>query len=138
MAPLLIPRTLLDICMSLHWGGALNVNTAVASRKRRGRGLYETLGKALATAQAEQRSWSQELSCFLLSYRTSPHSSTKFPPAQLLFNRQVRGKLPVLNTKSNVINRHREARRNDAKQKQLAKQYADTRRHTKPSGIKRR
>ena len=42
----------------------------------------------------------------------------------------------MLNTKSNVINRHREARRNDAKRKQLAKRYADTRRRTKPSGIK--
>ena len=94
------------------------------------------LSKALVTAQAEQCSWSQELSPFLLRYHTTPHSSTKVPPAQLLFNRQVRGKWPVLNTKLNVINRHREARRNDAKQKQLAKQYADTRRRTKPSGIK--
>ena len=42
----------------------------------------------------------------------------------------------MLNTKLNVINRHREARRNDTKQKQLAKQYADTRRRTKPSGMK--
>ena len=42
----------------------------------------------------------------------------------------------MLNTKSNVINRHREARRNDTKQKQLAKQYADARCRTKPSGTK--
>ena len=61
--------------------------------------FMKPLGRALATAQAEQCSWSQELSRFLLSYRTTPHSSTKFPPAQLLFNRQVRGKLPLLNTK---------------------------------------
>ena len=72
--------------------------------------FMKPLCKALTTVQAEQHSWSQELSRFLLSYRTTPHFSTKVPPAQLLFNRQVRGKLPVLNTKSNVINRHREAR----------------------------
>ena len=51
--------------------------------------FMKPLGKALATAQAEQRSWSQELSRFSLSYRTTPHSSTKVPPAQLLFNREV-------------------------------------------------
>ena len=98
--------------------------------------FMKPLGKASATAQAEQRSLSRELIRFLLSYRTTPHSSTKVLPALLLFNRQVRGKFPVLNTKWNVINRHREARRNDAKQKQLAKQFADTRRRTKPSGVK--
>ena len=98
--------------------------------------FMKPLGKASATAQVEQHSWSQELSRFLLSYHTTPHSSTKVPPTQFLFSRQVRGKLAVVNTKSNVINRHRETRRNDAKQKQLAKQYPDTRRRTKPSGIK--
>ena len=97
--------------------------------------FMKPLGKALATAQAEQPSWSQELSRFLLSYHTTLHSSTKGSTSSI-DNRQVRGKLPMLNKKSNVINRHREARRNDAKQKQLAKQHADTRRRTKPSGTK--
>ena len=82
------------------------------------------LGKAIRTAQAENRNWVQELSRFLLSYRTTQHSSTNIPPAQLLFNRPVRGTLPMLNPKAKVINRHKEAKSNDE------------RRHTKSSSLK--
>ena len=51
---------------------------------------------------------------FLLQYRTSPHSSTGVPPAELLFIRTVKGQLPVLHKTSNV-NRHKEARENEKK-----------------------
>ena len=56
----------------------------------------QPLRKALKTAHIENRPWQQELSSFLLLYRTTPHTSTNVPPAALLFNRTVRGKLPLL------------------------------------------
>ena len=94
------------------------------------------LGKAIKTAHSEHRNWTQELSRFLLSYRTTPHCSTKIPPAQLLFNRPVRGTLPMLNPKVKVVNRHKEARENDTKSKTKGREYANNRRQAKPSKLK--
>jgi hypothetical protein len=54
----------------------------------------------------------------------------------LLYNREIRGKLPTLPHYSKVINRHREAKQNDKEQKQRGKQYADSRRHTRTSKLR--
>ncbi|CAB4005816.1 uncharacterized protein K02A2.6-like [Paramuricea clavata] len=97
--------------------------------------FMKSLGKAIRTARAENRNWVQELSRFLLSYRTTPHSSTNIPPAQLLFNRPVRGTLPMLKPKAKVLNRHKEAKANDAKAKPKGRDYANERRHTKTSSL---
>jgi transposase InsO family protein len=67
--------------------------------------FMKPLGKAIRTARAENRNWVQELSRF----------STNIPPAQLLFNRPVRGTLPMLNPKTK------------------GRDYANERRHTKSS-----
>ena len=98
--------------------------------------FMKPLGKAIRTARAENRNWVQEISRFLLSYRITPHSSTNIPPAQLLFNRPVRGTLPMLNPKDKVLNRHKEAKMNDAKAKTRARDYANERRHAKQSNLK--
>ena len=97
--------------------------------------FMQPLGKALKTAQIQGRPWQQELHRFLLQYRTAPHSTTGVPPAELLFNRTVKGKLPILN-KRNVVNRHKQARENEALKQQYNKQYADNRRNAKQSDIK--
>ena len=52
----------------------------------------------------------------------------------MLFNRQVRGKLPCIE-RNIVINRHAEARENEAKSQSYHKQYADKRRNAKESTI---
>ena len=93
------------------------------------------LGKAIRTARVENRNWVQELSRFLLSYRTTPHSSTNIPPAQLLFNRPVRGTLPMLNPRDKVLNRHKEVKTNDVMAKTRARHYANERRHAKTSNL---
>ena len=93
------------------------------------------LGKALKTAKLGGCPWGQELQRFLLYYRTTPaHSTTGVPPAELLFNRTIRGKLPVL--KKRVVRRHGEAKERDEKRPSYNKQYADKRRHAKKSPIK--
>ena len=57
------------------------------------------------------------------------------PPAQLLFNRNIQGKLPTI-APSLIVNRHNEAQANQGKQRDKEKQYADNRRHVRPSNIK--
>ena len=94
----------------------------------------QPLGKVIQTAYLEGKVWRQEINRFLLQYRTTPHSVTKIAPCELLFNRQVRGKLPCIERKI-VINRHAEARENEAKSQSYHKQYADKRRNAKESTI---
>ncbi len=79
--------------------------------------FMKPLGKAIRTANVEGRPWGQELFKFLLTYRSTPHSTTKIPPAQLLYNQEIRGKLPSLPRNSKVIDRHNEARLNDEQQR---------------------
>ena len=98
--------------------------------------FMKPLGKAICTAVLENRKWKQELYRFLLNYRTTPHSTTKIPPAQLLSNRIVKGRLPLLPTKSCPVDRHDEARINDEKSKKKSKEYADAKRKVKESEIK--
>ena len=93
------------------------------------------LEKAIRTAHIERRPWQQELAKFLLNYRSSPHSTTKVPPAELLFNRPIRGKLPVLQNRSKVIDRHQEARDNQEANKRKNRYYANQRRHAKQSNF---
>ena len=57
--------------------------------------FMQGLRKVLQTAKIQNRPWRQKLSRFLLQYRTTPHSSTGVPPSELLFNRKIRGTLPV-------------------------------------------
>ena len=61
-------------------------------------GLVENINKpimkAIRTPQVEHRHWHHALYEFLMLYRATPHSSTKFSPSQLLFNRPIRTKLP--------------------------------------------
>ena len=94
----------------------------------------QPLEKAIQTAVLEGRVWRQEISRFLLQYRTTPHSVTKVAPCELLFNRQVRGKLPSIKRKI-VVDRHAEARENETKSQRYHKQYADKRRNAKGSTI---
>ena len=74
--------------------------------------FMQPLGKTLKTAHVEGRPWKQELNRFLLQYRTTPHCTIVVPPSELLFNRTVKGKIPVITIKK-VINQHKDARKNE-------------------------
>ena len=95
----------------------------------------KTLSKVLQTANLEERNWRQELQRFLLSYRATPHTTTKIAPSELLYNRKIRGFLPQLPTKR-VINKHREAKENIERSKARNKKYYDRKHHAKKSNIK--
>ena len=70
----------------------------------------QPLGEALKAAKVDGQPWKQELNRFLLQYRTTPHGTTGVPPSEILFNRAVKGKIPVI-TRKKVINRQKEPKK---------------------------
>ena len=56
-----------------------------------------TIEKSVRIAHSQGKNWKTELYRFLLDYRTTPHVTTGIAPADLLFNRQIRNRLPDSN-----------------------------------------
>ncbi|XP_028412197.1 uncharacterized protein LOC114535020 [Dendronephthya gigantea] len=56
-----------------------------------------TIEKSVRIAHSQGKNWKTELYRFLLDYRTTPHVTTGIAPTDLLFNRQVRNRLPDSN-----------------------------------------
>lgn len=86
--------------------------------------------RRLRIAQAMKLDWKRELLIFLLAYRTTPHSTTGVPPGNVLRGRNIRTKLPEqfhLNDE--------QMRDTDRYKKDIYKQYAHKRRHSKTSDI---
>ena len=96
--------------------------------KRQNRSLL----KVLRIAKAEKKNLWTELGKFLTAYRTTPHSSTGVTPAKLLFNREIRSKIPELRRSKYTDS---EARDKDAEKKQSRADYADEKRRAQESGI---
>ena len=65
---------------------------------RRNNGLVENFNrsvrKAVHVAQVQKKNWRTELYTFLLHNRATEHSTTGFTPARLLYNREIKTKLP--------------------------------------------
>ncbi|XP_012940972.1 uncharacterized protein K02A2.6-like [Aplysia californica] len=93
------------------------------------------LKKTVQSAHIEGKPWKQELYHFLRNYRATPHISTGVSPAEALFKRNIRVKLPQIDslmippTTDNDIHQH------DTNKKGAAKRYADDRRHAQNSDI---
>ena len=82
--------------------------------------------KQFAQHKLKEKNWKRELYRFLLNYQATPHLTTKHAPAQLLFNREIRTKLPSKFHK-NISELDEEVRENDKKAKQIMKENADRR-----------
>jgi len=90
--------------------------------------------KSMRIAHAEGRNWRTALIVYLFAYRTTPHSVTGKPPAELLFGRSIRSKLPEL--REMVVN-DEEMRDRDWKHKVQGQIYADQKRGAKESDIEK-
>ena len=52
-----------------------------------------TMKKVIRIADVERKPWKEELQKFLFQYRTTPHTVTGVPPAEMLMGRKLRNKL---------------------------------------------
>ena len=91
-----------------------------------------SLLKALKIAQAEKKNLWVEMRKFLTAYRTTPHSTTGVTPTKLLFNREIRSKIPELTTSGFADS---QARDKDAEMKQRRTDYADERRGAQENSL---
>lgn len=81
--------------------------------------------KRLRIAQAEDKNLKSEDDRFLMMYRSTPHLITGVAPAELLYGRTYRAKLPQL--RESVVDS--EVRDRDAERKRKGKIYADYKRN---------
>jgi transposase InsO family protein len=102
-----------------------------------GNGLVENFNKVIVKvmrmAELESRPWRAVLTEALLAYRTTPHTTTGYPPATLMFNRVIRGNLPILPQLQtiNIQAMHETVKENDRISKEKMAKYADEKRHAK-------
>lgn len=91
-----------------------------------------SLLKRLTISQATNADWIEELNKYLLMYRSSPHSTTKKTPSEMLLGYNIRDRLPSIYQPKDVDEETMD-RDKDAKEK--GKSYADERRNAKPNPI---
>ncbi|XP_038059532.1 uncharacterized protein K02A2.6-like [Patiria miniata] len=92
----------------------------------------DSIMKRIRITQAAGQDWRKELRKYVAKYRATEHPATRKTPAELLFNRKIRGKLPAFKPDDHT---DLEVRDHDAESKAKAKMYADTRRNTKYSDV---
>ena len=95
---------------------------------------FATLAQLMMTCAVDKKNWRQQLQRFLRAYRATPHRSTGFAPATLLFNgRQYRTRLPTVKMQPSAF--HEEVRQNDMRAKEIMKKQSDEKAYVKLSEI---
>ena len=92
--------------------------------------MMGTLNKTIISSQLEGRNWKQDLYAFLLNYRATPHSTTGVSPAEALFGRKIKTRLPQSLSRSDS-DFDDQIRLRDTEQKRQMKAYADSARHAR-------
>ena len=99
-----------------------------------------TLLKYLKIVHSQGQNIQTELHKFLLAYRTTPHSTTGMAPAEMLFRRKIRTKLPEVQITGSVEDTSdfdfEAVQVRDGEMKEKGKQYIDKKRSAESSGIK--
>ena len=83
-------------------------------------------------AQAERVDWKKELRRYVTKYRGIDHATTRKSPAELLFNRKIKGKLPELHADYRP---DLEISDRDAEVKAKTKAHADKFMNVRPSDV---
>lgn len=91
-----------------------------------------SLLKRLRIAQGTGEEWKEILLKYLMAYRSTPHSTTGVSPADLMFKRSFRDKLPSIEGKREDDG---EVRDRDQERKYRSKVYADKSRRAQDSVI---
>lgn len=97
--------------------------------------LMSTIKKTVQAAQIENKSWKQALYQFLRNYRATPHSTIGVSPAEALFNRKMKIKLPEIPKKPPHTKLDKKIRLQDQINKKKMKDYADQKRRASDPNI---
>ncbi|XP_064468821.1 uncharacterized protein K02A2.6-like [Ornithodoros turicata] len=87
--------------------------------------FIRSIKKTVKAAGASGSNWKEEISNYLLNYRATPHSTTGITPAELLFGRKIRTRIPEIPEKKP----HENLEKRDREKKEQMKAYADKQRH---------
>ena len=85
-----------------------------------------SLMKRIRIAMAESRDWKTAVRTYLFAYRATPHATTGVSPAELMFGRKLKTKLPQLDVDRQDLDE--EVRDRDTTQKYKNKLYIDDKR----------
>jgi len=96
----------------------------------------KTIKKTWRTARVEGKNPKQEIYKLLRQYRATPHTSTGRPPAELLFNRAYRARLPTVGRPAQPEHCDQEVRDANWRAKQMQKRYKDAPTNVKPNNIR--
>lgn len=89
--------------------------------------MNRTLLKTARCAEADGKDWRDALMDILIAYRTTPQSTTGVTPSKAMFGREIKTKLPQLDSDQS----HENFIERDETQKAKIKQYADITRGTR-------
>jgi len=91
-----------------------------------------SLMKRIRIAQAEKRDWKKAIQEYLIAYRSTPHATTGVSPAELLFGRKIRTKLPDLQ----IYVPDEEVRDRDLEKKEKSRVYTDAKRRAQECDLR--
>ncbi|XP_045206992.1 uncharacterized protein K02A2.6-like [Mercenaria mercenaria] len=94
--------------------------------------MMASLSKAIRTAHVSGGNYRTEINEFLMNYRNTSHPSTNVSPAELMFGRKLKTKLPQFS----VRQKDHRIRLRDRETKLKNKQYADKKRRAKNISLK--
>ena len=90
-----------------------------------------SLLKRLQITHAEKKDWKKELNVYLAVHRSLPYPTTGVSPAELLYGRKIRTKLPELSD----VHVEQEVRDRGNEQKSKRRAYADMQRNVRYSEV---
>jgi hypothetical protein len=97
--------------------------------------FMKNLKKLMMICKLEKKNWRQQLQRFLRAYRATPHKSTGFAPATLMFNgRLYRTRMPSMKSQPSAF--HEQVQKNDEKAKAAMKRSADDKIYVKESDLR--
>lgn len=93
--------------------------------------FIKNIKKAVKAATVEEKNWETELQEYLLNYRATPQGTTGLSPAELLYGRKIKTKLPEVFITRNDC----QVRERDKLKKAQMKLYADKKRQAVPHNL---